>query len=66
MPVAAPPDRLSDRRTLAAPLAVLAGLVLVAPRYGYHRDKLYFLSNGDHPAWGYVDHPPLTPLVGRL
>jgi 4-amino-4-deoxy-L-arabinose transferase-like glycosyltransferase len=24
------------------------------------------MANADHPAWGYVDHPPVTPLLGWL
>ena len=47
--------------------AVAAALHLaVATRYGWHRDEFYYVICGRHQAWGYVDQPPLTPLLARL
>jgi Dolichyl-phosphate-mannose-protein mannosyltransferase len=37
---------------------------LVGP-YGPFIDELYYVACAKHLAWGYVDHPPLAPLLLR-
>jgi hypothetical protein len=49
---------------VVAALSVI--LLLMADRYGPHRDELYFVSAGRRLAWGYPDQPALTPLLARV
>lgn len=51
------------RPSLLLALASLAIHAFVNGGYGFFRDELYFIVCGLHPAWGYVDQPPLVPLI---
>jgi hypothetical protein len=49
-------------------ITLLTALVhlMVAGRYDIFRNELYFIVCGRHPAFGYVDQPPLVPLLAAL
>jgi hypothetical protein len=59
---------LYRRLDLAPAVLIIAGIsflvhVLVGNNYGYFRDELYILAMSQHPAFGYVDVPPLVPWI---
>ena len=58
-------DRPS-RIPLVAAAATFAIHLAANPHYGFFRDELYFIICGRHPALGYVDQPPLVPLLAAL
>lgn len=41
----------------------LAVTMAVANRYGWHQDELYYLASSRHLDFGYVDYPPVVPLL---
>jgi hypothetical protein len=70
------PTSATAHETGIAPLALRAVLAVAAAksvvnlalsrRYGWHWDELYYRVAGQHLQLGYVDFPPLTPVLARV
>src|SRR5579872_6595266 len=57
---------MSRRLPLLLAIAVLIVHAIGNPHYGFFRDELYFIICGRHPQFGYVDQPPVVPLLSAL
>jgi hypothetical protein len=70
----APPEKNYNRSAKAvlygvygcAAVGVIALHLATNRTLGFHTDELYYLACGRHPALGYVDFPPVVPLLARL
>jgi 4-amino-4-deoxy-L-arabinose transferase-like glycosyltransferase len=51
---------------LAAIFAIVSLHLFANGRYGFYRDELQFMSDGQHLDWGFVVYPPVVPLLARL
>lgn len=61
------PSRWTSGPTIVLYLAAFKLLLhlLLAGRYSYFVDELYYIACSDHLDWGYVDHPPLIAIITK-
>ncbi|HEX9060143.1 MAG TPA: glycosyltransferase family 39 protein, partial [Clostridia bacterium] len=64
-------NKIFQRKILLSDIAVLVYVslikllihILTGSQYGYFRDELYYIEASQHLDFGYVDIPPLVPLI---
>jgi len=61
----APGGRLPAAVWVIAAVFVAVELAM-SSRYGFLTDEMYFIEAGRHLAFGYVDQPPIAPLLARI
>ena len=61
-----PPTAPLPRIVIAVAAAKTAFFIATSGMWGIHRDEFYYLAGGRRLDWGYVDHPPITPLLYRI
>lgn len=61
-----PPPFVTPLLYGSAAAIVLALHLATNGNLGFHTDELYYIDAGRHPAFGYVDFPPIVPLLARL
>ncbi|MFI5910016.1 ArnT family glycosyltransferase [Dactylosporangium sp. NPDC051541] len=63
-------EPIADDRIPVPVWIIAAAFVVVelafSAGYGFQQDELYFIEAGRHLAFGYVDQPPLAPLLARV
>jgi hypothetical protein len=68
LPADRPAEGKKDGMLAVAAIAAFSFALhmMVNGRYGYFRDEFEYIICGNHPAWGYVDQPPLVPILSRI